>query len=404
MEITFQKYRWLVLIACAVVGGTTGAVYAWSVFNQALMDTNGWPLAEVSFAYSLYIVMAGFGGVVSGQLQKRLPVRPVVIVAGVCFAAGWFGVSLASNTLMLYISFSLSAGLSNGVLYNMALSLAAKWFPDKRGLASGVCTGAMGFAPVVFAPLASGFLAHFGVVGAFQGMSLVFLVILMVFCPLLRKPAAEQGVATAASASTTVGEVDMTVGQMLRTPLFYLLFMVFAFAGSSGMMMISHASSIGSQIAGLDASAAALMVSMICMGKLFGCLVWGALSDRIGRYRSMEVILAVLALAMMVFMPQGTSFVALSAVLFLVGFCFGGVVTVMPALCADSFGLRNYAANYSVYYFGLALASIIGPMLAANIVEATGTYANAFVPAGVLSLAGLLLVAGAACLARRKRA
>lgn len=407
MKMAEKTYRrGLILASAAVTGGVTGSIYMWSIFNKPLIAAYGWTPSEVSLAYSLFLLMVCLAGFVAGNLQKKVKPSMLVLIAGIGFSLGWFLTGFATTIPMLYLTFSVIGGISDGFIYNTAVSTATKWFPDKRGFANGICIGCMGLAPLIFAPLGNTLIEAFGAAGSFKICGAIFLVCYLIFAWFIKAP--EPGWKpegwTPTESQAKASAKSATTSQMLKSPLFWTLWLTFAAAASSGMMMTGHASGIGQQLAHLDAAQGALMVGILAVANFFGRFGFGSLSDKIGRYNTLFIILAITALDMLFGFAQASDFVSFMVVLCIVGLCFGGVMAIMPALCADSYGSENFGMNYAALYSGYTVASFIGPMLAANVLQSTGAYNLAFTVAGILSAVGLVLVFIAKKLATKQAA
>lgn len=142
--------RGVILAAGALTAVGTSAIYMWSIFNKPLMDTFGYTTSEVSMVYSLFLLASCFSSMIAGWLQHKMQPRFIVLSAGILFGIGWIGSGFATSLPLLYFFFSLCAGAGNGFLYNTIVAIVTKWYPDKRGLANGVCIGAIGLGPVFF--------------------------------------------------------------------------------------------------------------------------------------------------------------------------------------------------------------------------------------------------------------
>ena len=140
--------REAILAAGAFTALGTGAIYMWSIFNKPLMEEFGFTTSEVSMIYSLFLLASCFSSMLAGWLQRHTQPRFIVLGAGVLFGLGWFCSGFADNLPMLYLFYSGFAGAGNGMLYNTIVAVVTKWFPDKRGLANGVCIGAIGLGPM----------------------------------------------------------------------------------------------------------------------------------------------------------------------------------------------------------------------------------------------------------------
>ncbi len=415
--------RSIILVAGALTAVGTSAIYMWSIFNKPLMDTFGYTTSEVSMVYSLFLLASCFSSMIAGWLQHKVQPRFIVLGAGILFGIGWIGSGFASSLPLLYFFFSLCAGAGNGFLYNTIVAIVTKWYPDKRGLANGVCIGAIGLGPVFFAPLGNFLIESLDVQMAFRVVGLIWIVIYLIFSWLLYVPPAnwapkgwraettetdesdgpDESVVEPSSATqvaedkvvqgkVAIREVNFTARQMFKQPLYYVLFFILMVASTSGLMVTGHASNIGQEMAQLSASEGAVMVSVLAFGSFLGRLCFGVISDKIGRYNTLIVALLLNAVVMLGFMAQAHTFVTFLIAVSLVGASFGGTMSVVPAIVGDEFGSANFGQNYSFVYPGYTVASFVGPMAAASAVEAVGSYVPSFYIAGGIALVGVVLV------------
>lgn len=421
--------RGVVLAAGSITGMGCGAIYMWSIFNKPLMEMFGFTTSEVSMAYSLFLLASCVSGWLAGWLQRHMQSRFIVVGAGVVFGLGWLLTGFANNLAELYLFFGCLAGTGNGLLYNTILAVVMKWFPDKRGFANGVCVGVLGLGPLLFAPAGNGLIEAFDVQTAFRIVGIVWLVVYLTLSWLLRTPpagwqpagwqpnaAATDDAPAETSAEASAGtsrtdtdttsaahrEVNLTSREMVRRPLFYVLFLLFMVATASGLMVTGHASNIGQEMAGLTPAEGAILVGSMAVGNFIGRFGFGFVSDFLGRYNTMVIVLALNAAVMLLFLGNAHSFVEFLLAVSLVGACFGATMTIMPAIVGDAFGSENFGQNYSFVYPGYTVAAFVGPMLAASMMEAAGTYAPAFIVAGIISLVGIVLVLIGRVLAARQ--
>ena len=402
--------REVILTAGVFTALGTGAIYMWSIFNKPLMDTFGFTTSEVSMVYSLFLLASCFSSMLAGWLQRHTQPRFIVLGAGVLFGLGWFCSGFADNLSMLYLFYSGFAGAGNGLLYNTIVAVVTKWFPDKRGLANGVCIGAIGLGPVFFAPAGNFLIETFDVQMAFHIVGVVWLVVYLAFSWMLYVPPAgwtpkgwnntEQGNSSPVNATANAtafgakavpeekeslkeklfkenskkapAEVNFSSMQMFKQPLFYVLFILLMLSSTSGLMVTGHASNIGQELAHLTAAEGAIMVSVMAFGSFLGRFAFGALSDVIGRYNTLIIALAINAVVMLLILSQATTFVSFLIAVSVVGACFGATMSIVPAIVGDAFGSANFGQNYSFVYPGYTVASFIGPMVAASAVETMG--------------------------------
>lgn len=401
------------------------------------MEEFGFTTSEVSMIYSLFLLASCFSSMLAGWLQRHTQPRFIVLGAGVLFGLGWFCSGFADNLPMLYLFYSGFAGAGNGMLYNTIVAVVTKWFPDKRGLANGVCIGAIGLGPMIFAPAGNWLIETFDVSTAFHIVGAVWLVVYLVFSWLLYVPPAgwtpkgwsekdikaDDDIPVSAAANATASgavriqddnagleaartkrttkeieklsghrEVPFSSTQMVKQPLFYVLFAALMVSSTSGLMVTGHASDIGQELAHLTASEGAIMVSVMAFGSFLGRFGFGFISDAIGRYNALIISLVINAVVMVLLLGHATTFVAFLLAVSVVGACFGGTMSIVPAIVGDAFGSANFGQNYSFVYPGYTVASFIGPMVAASTVETLGTYVPAFTVAGAISIIGIVLV------------
>lgn len=396
----------LILAIATLLTLGNGLIYMWSIFNVPLMDTFGYTASGVALAYSLFMLMSCMGSFLGGWMQQHMQPRYVVLIAGVAFSLGWMLSGFADSLPLLYLFFGGLAGIGNGLSYNALLSVATTWFPDKRGFANGVCTCGAGMGPVIFAPLGNLLIESFDVLMAFRIVGIAWLVIYLVFTWFLVMPAPDWKPSNwdpddrGASSAVSSG-LNYSGREILKQPLFYVLFLILMVAVTSGQMINGHASSLGQELAHLTAAEGALMVSLLGIGSVLGRLGFGAISDKIGRFTTLILILGVNAVIMLLFLAHATTFVTFLACMMIVGACFGGTMSVMPATVGDSFGSKFFGQNWSFVYPGYTVAAFIGPMVAASTTEATGSWEGAMIVAGVLSLLGIVLVLIGKRLAKR---
>lgn len=392
--------RWAVLAAAGTLNALVGSIYIWSIISVALSAEHGWAPQEIAFAYSFYIVCECCSGFFAGYLQTRLNPRLLTLCGGVCLASGWFLAGFADAVPLLYLTFSMLGGVGSGFIYNVSVATATAWFPDKRGLANGVCVGCLGLSPIVFAPLGSLLIASFGPSLSFHICGAFFAIAAITASSFMRRAPEKQ--LSAESYRETV-EAGMTTSRMLRQPSAYLMWLLFAVSASAGMMVTGHAAGIGAELAGLTSSQAAAQVSILALANFTGRLVFGMLSDRFGRYSMLVLCMTGTVVVMTFFLGSANDFVSLTAAFCVIGATFGGCMSIMPALTADLFGIEHFGQNYAFMFSGYTCASVIGPMLGASVLAQTGSYLAAFPAAGALTCVGIALTVACAFAAKRMR-
>lgn len=396
--------RRVVLCAGAMCGFMAGIIYIWSIYRNPLMELHGWSSSTVTLAYSLFALMMLASTFLAGPLQKRASPRVIVAAGGLLQGCGLVLTGFVDTPIALYITYSLIAGGGNGIIYSSAVSVATAWFPDKRGFANGLCIGAMGLAPLVFAPLGNWLIGSFGVSFAFIAIGLLTGIVLVLTSLVIQAPPAGWKPAGwnpgTDAAKPTAGMRESGVLEMLRTSTFWILWATFACAVSAGVMMTGQASAIGQHVASIGADQGAVLVAALAVASFLGRLCLGSLSDRIGRYPTLCLAMSLSAVDLLFFMGSARTFLTFLAAMFVVGFGFGGIMASMPNVSSDNFGIKSFPVNYPLLFSAYGAASFVGPLVASYSFETTGEYALAFLAAGVLSAAGAIVMAFLAAMRR----
>ena len=384
--------RGVILICAALCGALTASLNIWSIFQKPLMEAYGFSPQSVSFAYTIVIAMIGLSGPIGGWLQRKAPAHIIMTVAGIGFGLGWFLTGFASTIPVLYISFGLLVGVCDGICYNLALAIATRWYPDKRGFANGVAI--MAIYPLFTAPMGNMIIENFNVSIAFNIVGVFCIVGFIVLSRFLKMPAADfkpEGWNPPAE-SDTKRVKNYTSGQMLKTPFFWTLLLFFGTVACTGCVMLSTVSLVGQVQAGMDAATGALMVGIFAIANGTGRLGLGAISDKLGRFQTMFVAVAVTAVIHLFLFANATSTAIFIVEACILGICFGGIMAIMPSVCADAYGPGNAGQNYGFMFIGYTLASFIGPVVSANALATTGSYSSAFPFLGALCIVGLVLL------------
>jgi len=399
--------RWLVALGGTLLMACLGTVYAWSVFTQPLEAAFGWSSAETTLAFSIAILFLGVGAVAGGRLQDRTGPRPVALAGALLWAAGNLLAGLGTARLgapWLYLSYGIVGGLGLGLGYVTPVAAVTKWFPDRRGVGSGVVVMGFGLGAFLYAHLLRSLPAFAAasrraaevmaggtrapapgladpVLAAFVASGVAFAVLGGAGAALLRDPPAAQAGADAA------GPQDYPPLRMVRTPQFWAAFAMLFLNVAAGILFISNAVPIMRELTGAAPAAAAAAYGTIALANALGRFAWGAVSDRVGRRAAFALIYLV---QVAVFLAVGRlhEVWAVAGLFAVVLLCYGGGFGVMPSLVADWFGTRHLGANYGYVLLAWAAAGLAGPGFVAWVKDHTGSYAGALPwTAGLLALA-----------------
>lgn len=344
-----SEKRWLIVLGTIIMQMGLGTIYTWSLFNQPLANKLGLELGSVSTTFSITSFALAFATLFAGKLQDRFGLRRLTAAAGILLGLGLMLSSQASSLPMLYLLAGVMVGYADGTAYITSLSNLLKWFPGRKGLISGVSVGAYGTGSLLFKYVNGALLESAGVSGAFLYWGLIVMALIAAGSLLVREaqdsPAAPAAKSPSRGADKAAGIMphNYTVGEMLRTKEAYMLFAIFFTACMSGLYLIGIVKDIGIQLAGLNEAAAANAVALIALFNTSGRLVLGALSDKTSRLGLIGGALAVTAAAVFTLSFAELNYGLFFSCVAAIAFCFGGNITIFPAIVGDFFGLANHS-------------------------------------------------------------
>ena len=385
--------RWLILVGAVLTNMCVGSSYAWSVYQKPLMAMFNWSTHEVSMAFTIYFAILPLAMIIGGKFQDRHGPRKIILLGGLLFSSGIIGAGFTHSLDFLYMTYGVLGGLGQGTIGACTVANTVKFFPDKRGLASGFVVSGLALGALVSAPVSSVVIEAYGVLTAFKLLGFIYLAIITTCALLVQTAPPDYRPAgwTPAPAAIVSTRADKDWRGLLTDPLFYGLWGMFHIAAISGLMVIGHASPIGQEVIRLDVQTAAMAVSFLALGNAVGRILWGWVSDKIGRYNAIGIIFSLIG-ALMVTMTFVTTPLSYMAALTAIGLCYGGVMGIFPSLTADMFGPQNLGMNYGIINTAFGVAAFIGPRLASYFKEVNhGDYTQAFLIAASLSIIGILL-------------
>lgn len=397
-----ESKRWLYLALGTVINIIIGQTYAWSVFVLPLSQQFKWNLADVSVAFAIFHSISCIPIIIAGKLQERVQPKYILLTGGLVYGLGMYGVGHVETLNQLYIAYGVMGGLAMGTIYSGVVPNLVRFFPDRRGLVSGILAAGVGCAPLLWAPVSVYLIRTYSVLPTFKMLGSFYLVSLCVL-GLVMKTAPAGFVPAGWKPSGTTQQAlnipDKDWRGMLADPLYYCLAAIIIMGAISGMMIIAHASPILQSVGGLSAVAAGSWVGILALCNSAGRIGWGVISDRFGRMQTMVVIYTILGMAM--FWLASKPLAVIVPVL-IVGMAFGGFMGQIASLTADAFGSKNLPMNFGVMFVPFGLAAFTGPRLAASIKVSTGNYSQAFFIASILCVVGIGLTVVARRLLQRR--
>lgn len=415
--------RWTVIVGALLVQIILGTVYAFSVFVKPLQTEFGWDRTTTQWAFSL--ALASFAGVMipAGRLQDRIGPRKVASIGGILLGLSFLlGAVLVAGDRpwALYLTYGILGGAGIGFAYVCPIAAAVKWFPDKKGLITGLAVAGFGAGALFFAGPASILLLPPAETGEAMGLSQIlliglgvsegtgfgmgwraFFVLHGVVCggavlagaSLLRNPPPGwQPPQPKGRAAALKPVADVEWRDMLNTPLACMIWLTFIFGATSGLMAIGQWTPMMSAVLEGKTFAPEWMrgfgrfvepVGILAIFNALGRIFWGKVSDIIDRPRAMMIMFLFQGMAFMM-LPSAQSNAAIFLASALVGLNFGGCFALFPSLTADSFGTKHFGINYGWIFTAYGVAGIIGPIVGGVLFDVTQQYILAFVFAGTL--------------------
>lgn len=392
--------RWGLVAAGLLLQLSIGAVYAWSVFSSALQKAEPFKLTKVesTLPFEVAIGMIFIGTFLGGRIQDKRGPRTVAVIGAIIYGIGVIVASFARSgdqLALLVIGYGVLAGFGLGLAYIVPIAMLQKWFPDRRGLITGLAVGGFGFGAVVTAPIAQILIARNPDVptSAFLPLGIAYLVFAVAGALFFKNPPAGYtvpGYSPATSGKVVDSGRDFTPGEALRTWQWYALAAILTLAVIAGISLISQAAASFTDIAGYTAVAAAASVGFLGLFNGAGRIVWAALSERLGR---MPTFIAILALegGCLLLIPHvhnAVLFFILAAVVYL---CYGGAFGTMPATAGDFFGVKNAGGIYGLMLIGWSLGGVVGPLIAAALIGGDKDYSTAYTTIGIIALVAIVL-------------
>ena len=388
--------RWGIAVAAVLMQICLGAVYGWSVFVKPLIAQQGWKLTDVSLTFTLAIVFLGVGTVIGGLWMDRAGPRLVATVAGVLYGIGYMvsGYAASHHSLeILYLGYGVLGGLGMGMGYICPVATLVKWFPERRGLMTGIAVCGYGFGAMIMSPIAAKAIIAEGVSWTFVALGVVYLIIVAAMAQFYANP--PQGWRPAGweprtAVARAANPYDYKVKEAMSTWQFWLLWMMLFLNVSAGIMIISQASPMAQQLVKMTAVEAAGIVGLISICNGAGRILWAWVSDMIGRARVYFLLFAI-QVVLFFLLPRVESTLVFTASVMLIGLCYGGGFGTMPSFTADFFGAKFMGGIYGWILLAWGAAAIPSPILIAHVRQNTGGYAPAINVITVVMLISLVL-------------
>lgn len=385
-----KSNRWGIAIAGIVLQVVLGSVYAWSVFRVPLTKAFHWTSPQVTLTFTIAIFALGVAAFVGGLWNSRSGPRVVAMVGALLYGVGTMLASLSGDRLWwLYLSYGLLGGIGLGFAYIVPISVLVKWFPDRRGLMTGIAVGGFGAGALITAPVAGRLIQHVGVLPTFAYLGVAFTILGVISASFMKNPPegyVPEGWTPSSTVTSQRSARDYTLGEALKTWQWWVLWLILFLNTSAGISIISQESPLFQELAKVSVLVAAGMVGICAIGNAAGRVFWAWVSDVLTR-RYTFVVMFLLQVVLFWLLPTITAAGILTVASFIILMCYGGGFGTMPAFAADYYGSKNVGPIYGLMLTAWGFASAFGPLLLANMRQSSGNYTS-----GLHVLAGVVLV------------
>lgn len=373
-----KKNKWLIVLSAIGIHICIGSVYAWSVLTKPIMQAMGFTLQETTWTFSIAILFLGLSaGFLGSYVEKHGP-RRSGLVSTIFFGIGMLGTAFAlsqHSLLLMYLFYGVIGGIGLGTGYITPVSTLVKWFPNNRGLATGLAIMGFGFASLIAGPVMQLLIAKYGLINNFIILGCVYMVIMTASSLYLeppKVPAVTEVKAKLASLPEN-NQAQYTVNEAMKTWHFYALWWIFFTNITCGIGLLAVASPMAQEVIQMTPLAAASMVGIIGLLNGLGRIVWSTISDYIGR-RNTYIMFFLLEIVAFYMLASVTDSFLFQALIFLIITCYGGGFSCMPAYLSDLFGTKQLSAIHGRILTAWGLAGIAGPLLLSWIKETTNSY------------------------------
>jgi MFS transporter, OFA family, oxalate/formate antiporter len=392
MNKTTNNRGWIITFAALGINLIMGTLYSWGVIKKALVSDWHWTNTDAALPFTVSAAVFAFTMIFAGRAQDKFGPKLVTIFGGIMLGGGLILSGFATDLMTMVLTFGVVGAIGIGLGYSAATPCAMKWFDSsKKGLITGIVVSGVGLSPAYMTPITSYLLGQYGISNTFIILGVFAIVVVTILSFFLSNPTeAEVKKTVKTSQQPSSKGNDYTWQEALKTPQFYLLWVMYLLSATAGLMLIAHLPSIAAVQADWK-TAAMILVPVLAIFNALGRVGAGFLSDKLGRSRAMMVIFLVQAINMFLFTFYTTVPVLMigSAV---AGIAYGAVFSLFPTTTAEYFGMKNLGVNYGMIFTGWGIAGVVGPMLGGMVADKTGSYSNGYIVAGIFLVIATIMV------------
>lgn len=406
MEKQKVMNRGLVVLGAILIQLALGAIYAWSVFTPSLAEA-GWTKEETQWVFAIGLVSFAVFMVFAGKRLNAWGPQKLAVIGGLVLGLGYVlgGIIGGTSFWALLVLIGLVGGAGIGFAYVVPIAVGMRWFPDKKGMITGLAVAGFGFGAMLWVKLAGSWghlIENMGLSSTFMAYGVAFAAMVIIgglwmkFPPAGWKP---EGYEEKQAAASVKADIEFNSSDMLKKLQFYLIFFTFVFSAGAGLMSIGLMKLYPMEalqnagMSALEASAIAgtAMAVFFSLANGLGRIIWGMMSDKLGRKTSIIIMTATQGIIVILFTFMAGNEYLLYLGATLIGFNFGGNFALFPTITADTFGAKNVGQNYPFIFLAYGVGGIIGPILGGKMGD-IGNFPMAFTISGIAVLVGTLLI------------
>ena len=401
-DLTTQSHAhanrgWVVTFAGLGINLALGVLYAWSMFKDAIKTELHFDEGQLNDPYALCCLVFAAAMIFAGRCQDKIGPRLTATIGGLLIGAGLILISQSKSYGIWLLGFGVLGGLGMGFGYSSATPPALKWFPPaKTGLIAGLVVAGFGLAPVYLAPLSKYLVDNYKLQNSMLYLGIGFLIAIVGLSQFLVNPPAGYVAATAPGSTAKPVVAGSSPSEILRTPIFWVLWLCYFIGSGAGLMVIGSISGMAKKSMGTQAFIA---VAVMAIGNASGRVVAGILSDRIGRRATLMLVLLIQAALMFAAIPitqaTGETFGAKFSIVLiaaLIGANYGANLSLFPSFTKDLWGIKNFGLNYGVLFTAWGVGGLILPRVQQMLTKNSGgSFQSSFITAGALLIIGAAL-------------
>jgi len=389
-----KKNRWLIALSAVGLHISIGSIYAWSNFTTPLQEKFGWSSSEIAMTFSIAILFLGLSAAFLGHFVEKHGPKKAGLLAALFFGLGITGSGFAvhlESKYLLYLFYGVLGGTGLGLGYVAPVSTLIKWFPDRRGLATGLAIMGFGFAAAISSPVMNALIESVGIAKTFYILGISYFTIMVLSSLYLARP--EEGwlpegfKAKMASGKARTDLSQLMANEAVKTKRFWYLWFMILINITCGIAILSVAKPLAMESIGISMTAAAALVGALGVFNGLGRVGWATLSDYIGRSNAYITFFILQIIAFFV-LPHISVQWLFMGVLIIIYTCYGGGFSALPAFIGDLFGTKQLGAIHGYILTAWATAGVVGPSIAAWIKDTTGSYTGS-----LTFFSGLFIVA-----------